>query len=407
MTLPRSFVRAISDRISCGLAIILRASYPYFEHHHNQEWSLVSEMFDLLANYSTSRVLVFDGIASTVEYAMPNFNPITAASAMILSNVDSTDLDMEATQSRPSLSLEACSALSRILTRFVLGFYQGDQSLTVPAMLCLEKVYRRKVEILLGQPHQSDDGSTKPMAGTSIPKDSRTATPAISKMEHHIASAPDKELWQNVTVAIYSVCRSTDPDASTVATRCYRRIVLRTSVEEIAMDKWMTILYLMVNKQPPIVSEVSRANTFSVLGQLVLRIVPQMSHIIEHREDLEEFLIQYATLAEENIQSAIQSRLRNGTSNGHHHGHKSIMLDKTIQTLTFISNHIMTDEWNGEREFSLWMNETLMTPIDRASQNGGGFLINSGHGKVVTTFDNTEELDDVSEISDSVAGDEY
>jgi hypothetical protein len=259
--------------------------------------------------------------------------------------------------------------------------------LSVPAMLCLEKLYRRKVEILLA-PQSSDDSTddTKPLS---------------TSPEDLIGTVPDKELWQNVVVAIYSVCRSTDPDASTEATQCYRRLVLRTGVDEIAVDKWITILYLMVNKQPPIVSEVSRANTFSLLGQLMLRLLSKMSHMAEYREDLEELIVQYAALAEENITVSIESRNRSG-----HQGRKSVMFDKTMQTLTFIGNHIMSDEWDGAREFSLWMNETLMHPMELAAQSGIRFQ--SGPGKVVTTIaaSSGELDDDVSEISDSVAGDE-
>jgi golgi-specific brefeldin A-resistance guanine nucleotide exchange factor 1 len=378
MTLPKDFVRSISDRISCGLAIILRANYPYFEPHHNQEWSLISEMFDILANYATSRVLVFDGIASTVEHAMPNFDPLTATSSNLHDSV--TEFDAAAPSSRPGLSLESCSALARILTRFVLGFYQGDQSLSVPAMLCLEKVYRRKVELLLLASRGSDDAND---ATSQAPID-------------FIATVPDKELWQNVVVAMYSVCRSTDPDTSTEATQCYRRLVLRTGIEAIAVDQWITILYLMVNKQPPVVSEVSRANTFSLLGQLFWRLLPQIRAAAEYRDDLEEFMVQFAAIAEENIAAAIEIRNRSGS------GRRSVLLDKTIQTLTYISNHIMSeDEWE-DGAFRIWMNETLMHPIEIAAQSDLRFKT----GKVVTTRDASDEDDDVSEISDSVAGDD-
>jgi hypothetical protein len=229
-----------------------------------------------------------------------------------------------------------------------------------------------------------------------------------------VSNAPDPELWQNVAVAIYSVCRSPDPEASTIATKCFRRLVVRTDIHQIECSVWVTMLYLMVHKQPTAISEVSRANTFSVLGQLMLRIVPSLSHRAEYREDMEEFILQFAALAEENIQSSLSSNhsCHNREHNEHSHHRRgvatvttSIMLDKTVQTLTYICNHILSDGWNGDREFSVWMNEILLTPLEMASHvtNNG-----RGHGKVVvTTFDNQNELDDVSEISDSVAGEEY
>jgi hypothetical protein len=130
MTLPKSFIREIADRMACGMAIILRASFHFFETAN--EWNFMGDTLDMLANYSSSREFVFDGIASTVEYAVPTERE---------SEEDEED--------HPQLSIEACNSLSRILIRFVLGFYKGDLTLTVPAMLCLEKLYRFKVELLL------------------------------------------------------------------------------------------------------------------------------------------------------------------------------------------------------------------------------------------------------------------
>ena len=149
MTLPRPFIRAIADRMACGLAIILRASFQFFD---SQEWSFMGDTLDALANYSSSRVFVFDGIASTVEFSLPN---LENDSHRGLSEEGCSDCE------RPKLSKEACVALSRILIRFVLGFYQNDLSLSVPAMLCLEKVYRHKVMLMLHE-QAADDRSTWP-----------------------------------------------------------------------------------------------------------------------------------------------------------------------------------------------------------------------------------------------------
>lgn len=382
----------------------------------------MNDMLDALAHYETSRVFVFDGIASTVEYAMPNFNPNSNVPSTNCLVTDTSSILSEEDGSHrlpPCLSIEACNVLSRILIRFVLNYYHGDESLMVPAMLCLEKVYRRKVEILLTQQQQQQpkevgitDGST-----TATPN-ANTPSPSSSTMIDIVSKAPDPELWQNVAVAIYSVCRSPDPEASTIAAKCFRRLVVRTDIHQIECSVWVTMLYLMVHKQPTAISEVSRANTFSVLGQLMLRLVPSLSHRAEYREDMEEFILQFAALAEENIQSSLLVSSNHNYDNREHNEHihhrrgvatvtMSIMLDKTVQTLTYICNHILSDGWNGDREFSVWMNEILLTPLEMASHvtNSG---TGRGHGKVVvTTFDNQHELDDVSEISDSVAGEEY
>jgi hypothetical protein len=396
--------------MACGLAIILRASYQFFEDQ--QEWSFMNDMLDALAHYETSRVFVFDGIASTVEYAMPNFNPNSnVPSSLCFRTADSstssfTECDEdELRRIPPSLSVEACNVLSRILIRFVLNYYHGDQSLMVPAMLCLEKVYRRKVEILLTPQHthaQLVAGSDESMNKAKI------ITPLAHTSIDVVSNAPDPELWQNVAVAIYSVCRSPDPDASTIATKCFRRIVVRTNIDQIDHSVWVTMLFLMVHKQPTTQSEVSRANTFSVLGQLLLRIVPSLSHCAAYREDIEELVVQFSALAEENIQSSISSQ-KYRDHNDHSHYRRAglstnIMFDKTVQMLTYICNHILSDSWNGDRAFSVWMNDALLNPLEMASN----ISHSQGQGKVVVTaIVKEDELDDVSEISDSVAGEEY
>ena len=109
MALPRSFIKEIADRMACGLAIILRASFHFFETAN--EWAFVGDTLDVLAHYKNARVFVFDGIASTVEYAIP------AADAKLNESVEND---------RPLLSKLACAAIARILIRFVLGFYQND-----------------------------------------------------------------------------------------------------------------------------------------------------------------------------------------------------------------------------------------------------------------------------------------
>jgi hypothetical protein len=339
--------------MACGLAIILRASYHYFETHN--EWTLMGDMMDVLAHFSSSRVFVFDGIASTVEFAVSNPS-ILQDSRKIMDDI-SVDATVDEDDERPKLSLEGCSSLSRILTRFVLGFYQGDVSLIVPAMLCLEKVYRRKVEILV-QTKAASDG----------------AEVSDSDLVSHV---PDKDFWQNVAVAVYSVCRSPDPDTSSEGLQCYLRIVLRTSVEQIPDDKWVAILYLMVNKQPAPTAEVSRGNTFAILGHLLTRLLPGLSQQAEHREDLEELVIQYAALAEQNLQ----------------HNRRGSLFEKTLQTLTYLSNLVISDEWTGDKEFSAWMHETLVKELEQAGDSD--HLVTASHSD-----------DDVSEISDSVADDD-
>lgn len=327
MALPKSFISQIADRMACGLAIILRASFQYFETPN--EWAFMGETLDMLAQHDKARVFVFDGIASTVEYS--------------LSSADgSCDQDGTATAhgSLPELSIEACTALSKVLFRFILGFYKNDFSLNVPAMLCLEKLYRHKVEVILRDEAILSEG----VEGSAEAIEPRRA-------------APDKDLWQNLAVAMYSCCRSTDPEVSQHGCECFQRVILQTSVDQIPGDKWIAVLYLMANKQPPMVAVESRVNCFSLLGQLVNRLLPELSKHPENRDDLCDLVSSMASLAAENMM----------------YGRKGVappLFDATLQTITYLSNHMLTPEWRGEADFSTWASETLMSELEKIGADG-------------------------------------
>lgn len=352
MALPKSFIRQISDRMACGLAIILRASFHYFETHN--EWAFMGDTLDMLANYGPARGFVFDGIASTVEYAMPQNMEVTddetgevigevgKADAIVVADNEDENSDAEISDNKdenPTLSMFACTAVTRVLIRFVLGFYQGDLSLAVPAMLCLEKVYRHTVKLLLENQLKKQD-----FGGTGC-KDPNSAV-------------PDKELWQNVAVAVYSVCRSEDKETSRHGTECYQRLMMSTSLEDVPDDKWIAILYLMVNKQPPLSAEVSRGNTFAVLGQIIARLVPTISAKSDNWDDLADLITSIATLAEEN--------LREGRR-----GSVSILFEKTMQAVTSLSNHLVEEEFGGSKEFNAWASQTLMDELEKVGAGGG------------------------------------
>lgn len=339
MTLPKSFIRVIADRLACGMAIILRASFHFFETAN--EWTFMGDTLDMLANFSISRELVFDGIASTLEYAIPSIR----------------DAD-QAEDDRPKISLDACESLSRILIRFTLGFYKGDLSLTIPAMLCLEKVYRFKADMLL----KSLSNDEQPIDAT--------------------CGVPDKEFWQNVAVAVYSVCRSPDPESSKHGLDCFRRVILRTRADHIPDDKWIAVLYLMVNKQPPLAAEASRGNTYALLGHLLTSVLPSISKNKEVKDDLVDLINQVAALTNENL---LQCR----------HGSASPLFEKTLQTATYLSNHMMSDEWGGDSAFSSWASETILTELERA---GASVLYEKTNG--------VNPLNDPDPAIDKLEGDE-
>lgn len=313
----------------------------------------MGDTLDMLANYQAARGFVFDGIASTVEYALPSppddvsSDHLTTESASTLTferKDDDGNDNSDPAEQPPPLSKDACVALTRILIRFVLGFYQNDLSLSLPAMLCLEKVYRHLVFLLC-----------PPEAGKSEDKDSGDGSIVAS------GKVPDKELWQNVIVSVYSVCRSVDEESSRCGMECYSRLMKETNVDEISDDKWLAILYLMVNKQPPLEADVSRANTFAVLGQVLMLVLPPLSHRSENWEDLTDLIQQIAAVSEEN--------LREGRK-----GSVSPLFQKTVETVTECANSMMTEDFDGDKEFSTWASETLLAELEKFGALGGSIM---------------------------------
>jgi hypothetical protein len=321
--LPKdTFVQHIADRMACGLAIIVRSSFYLFKTP--DEWKFLGDTFDVLSYFPAARGLVFDGIASTIEAAVPQ--------------ASSKDLDEYETKLRekPTLSVPGATALQRNLFKYVYGVYQKDFALSVPAMLCLEKLYKHLVKMLMIL--QRNDMARDP----STPLD----------------SIPDKDLWQRAAVAFYSVCCSTDPESSKLGWECFQRHVLTTDVSQIADEKWIAILNLIIQKQPPIEADVARMNTFSVFGEVMILILPSMTQREKNWKTLTEQTKRFAILANENIQHGRQ-------------GEGKPIFDYTVQTLTYLSNEMASPNFGGEKRYCAWASETLLTVLERAGAAGG------------------------------------
>jgi hypothetical protein len=308
--------------MACGLAIILRSSFYFFKTP--EEWKFIGDTFDVLANFEGARGLVFDGIASTVEFAVPQ--------------TTNGDLDeYEATlREKHTISIPGCSTLQRNLFKYIYGSYENDFSLAVPAMLCLEKTYKHMVQLIL-----------------ILQKKDKTRDP-----DAPFSSVPDKELWNRAAVAFYSVCRSNDPDASKHGWECFQRHVLTTEVSQIPDEKWILILNLMIDKQPDLTAEVARVNTFSVLGQVIIRVMPSLTHRKENWKVLTEITNKVAALAEENLRYGRQGSVKP-------------MFEYTLQTVTYLSNQMLTDEFGGEKRYSKWASDTLLKVLESVGAGGG------------------------------------
>jgi hypothetical protein len=314
MSLPKKFIRHVSDRMACGLAIILRGSFQLFGTE--LEWAFLAELLDMLAHFGPGRRFIFDGIASTIEFALP---------------ASDDDDSVGKGKSEDKLPREAGPVLSRLLIRFILAKYENDHSLAVPAMHCLEKIYRRMY-----------------------------LNTTVKEIPENGARHPgfDVELWQNVAVAFYTVCRYSEPDISRQGWECFHRFILSTPTETVPASRWLGILFLVVNRQPPITADVARVNTFSVLGQLLMWVFPYISRKQDSVEDLKEVITQTAALAAENLKVGRR-------------GSVSPLFEQTVRTVTHLSNQMMSANFGGDQKLSQWASETLLVELEKVGAGGG------------------------------------
>jgi len=284
----------------------------------DDEWVFVGDMLDRLAHFGAGRGFVFDGVANAVESQL-------APSS-------------QKGDAKVALTYEGSVVLSRLLIRFIFGRFENDMSLVVPAMMCLENLYRHMV--ILKRSDSDDDGE--------------------GSIEETIDDVPDKELWQNVTVAFYSVCRSEDPNVSRQGSDCFQRFVMSTDVESLPEDKWISILFLIVDKQPPVEAHEARVNTFAILCKVLLMTVGVLSGRKSNWDDLNDIISQTADVAGENLQEG-----RRGTV--------SPLFESTLQAVTFLSNHMVSSEFEGDKEYGQWASDTLLDELEKVGALGGSY----------------------------------
>lgn len=319
LKLPTNFTRCVSDRMSCGMAIFVSQKFPLFES--DEDWVFVGDMLDRLAHFGAGRGFVFDGVANAVE------------SQMVPSS--------QKGDAKAELSYEGSVVLSRLLIRFIFGRFENDMSLVVPAMMCLENLYRHMVVM-----KRSDDS------------DSTSSSSEDDSAEEKIEDVPDKELWQNVAVAFYSVCRSEDPDVSRQGSDCFQRFVMSTDVQSLPAEKWISMLFLIVDKQPPVEAHETRINTFAILCKVLLMTLGLLSKQKSNWDDLNDVISQTADVADENLQEGRK-------------GSVSPLFQSTLQAVTFLSNHLVSDEFDGDKEYGQWACDTLLAELEKVGAMGG------------------------------------
>ena len=272
----------------------------------------MGDTFDLLARFDVGRALTFDGIASTIEFSVPE--------------VETDDLEAyeEALKEKPTLSLQASSALQRCLFKFVSGTYEGDYSLSKPATLLLEKTYKHMVQLLLIRKNTDDPDAD-------------------------LESVPDKDLWQKVGVALYDMCASPDQDASKKGLEaCQKHFIEGIFMDEISDEKWITIMGAMTSTQPPVTAEISRVNTLSLMGQMMVRLFPIMTKRESNFEALTEITKDIIIIADENMQ-----------------GGGKPLKDYTAKIVASLGKQISSPEFGGDKRYCKWASDTFLKALEK------------------------------------------
>jgi hypothetical protein len=309
--------------MACGLAIIVQSSFAYF--NTAEDWKFIGNIFDTLAHYPTARGLVFDGIASTVEAAVPE---------PVVEEIHPEALRQFEAQlnSKPALSIPAATEFQKVLFKFMYAAYQKDFSLQAPAILCLEKVlsHLARMQMVL----QLDDRS-------------RAAPPD---------AVPDKEMWQRFAVGLFNAMGSYDQETCQTAYDCFQRNIMTTPVEQITDEKWLSLLKVISTKQAPLQYDNTRVKTFTTFGFVLLFVTPELTQEKENWKPLTELTKQFAIMADENLKKGRGSKE---------------LFEKTISTVTTMSNVMGSREFQGERRYSKWASDSLFTVLEKNGAGGG------------------------------------
>lgn len=310
--LPKgSFIGFVADRMACGIAIIMRSSFHLFKPP--DDWRFAGDIFEILATYRIARGFTFDGIASTIEFAVPD--------------LQTEDLEEYETKlkEKPTLSLLASAHLQRVLFKLANGSYDGDRTLSVPAMVCIEKTYKHMVQLTLIEQNNADPDAD-------------------------LDNVPDKELWYKVALALYSVCCHPNHEVSKQGFEACQRHFVGIFMEEIPDEKWIGVLRTMTTLQPPISSPLSRVNTFSLLGQMMVRLFPIMSVREKNWKDLTEITKNAIVISDENMQNSYKGEP---------------LFNYTVKIVANIYTEMASPNFGGEKRYCAWASDTFKKALEK------------------------------------------
>ena len=327
--LPPSYTSAISDRIGCGAAIILRSRFYLFDDN-TDDWSTIKCLLDLAASNISGRGFVFDGIAAvidSIDYALPSTNGATEQHV----NKDENNIDVQ-------LSQYGVEVMASLLLKYMNGSYgeDGDLSYKVPSMTYIRKVYSFSQ-------HFADKTNSEDVA------------------DRNNSTYLQENDFETMVNAIYNdACLSEDGNTSKKGFEALQGIVISTRVHSLPVAKWFTFLRTVVSNPPSIEVDTShegRMSHLSLLSRLLLTLMPELSNEKENWSELEELTISVATIVSDNLR----------------YGRKTPLFETTVQMVTNVVNVMTMPGFKvGEGvNFCAWVGETLLYELEKVGASGG------------------------------------
>ena len=121
-------------------------------------------------------------------------------------------------------------------------------------------------------------------------------------------------------------------------------------MEEVPDDKWVGVLKAMTTKQPPISAPLARVNTFSLLGQMMVRLFPIMSVREKNWKDLTEITKNAIVIADENMQNSYKGEP---------------LFNYTVKIVANIYTEMASPSFGGEKRYCAWASETFKKALEK------------------------------------------
>eukprot|EP00536_Pseudo-nitzschia_multiseries_P014914 jgi/Psemu1/262522/estExt_Genewise1Plus.C_7870014 len=313
-TFPKPFLGHIADRTACGLAIIWRSYFSLFESQNDLQ--LIGDLFCALTTFELGRGLIFDGIASTIELTLPD------------SSISNILIYEETIKEKETLSIPASATLQRVLFTYIHGEFREDLSITVPAVVCVEKLYNHVVQLVL------IDKKNDPMFDPEI----------------ELPCVPDLELWHGVSVAFYTACINNNEEISKKGLEACQRHVLVPDLSEIPDVKWTALINTMINKQPPLSSHMPRVNALSIIAQLMVQIFPSLTSRESNFEVLTKSTKNVAMVANENMENRRSP---------------DMLFDLTVTIVTHLAVQLASAKFGGDKRYCKWASDLFVRVLEK------------------------------------------